>query len=103
MATWYTPRLECRRSRSRSPTTTSCSSRGAPRSRRGATSARLTRRITLRIPIVSANMDTVTDARLAVALAHEGGIGVVHRFMTIEEEAVEVARVKRPEEVVVRD
>ena len=48
-------------------------------------------------------MDTVTDARLAVALAHEGGIGIIHRFMSIEEEAAEVARVKRPEEVVVRD
>ena len=40
---------------------------------------------------------------LAVALAHEGGIGIIHRFMSIEEEAAEVARVKRPEEVVVRD
>ena len=64
------------------------------------TTARLTRRLSLRIPIVSANMDTVTDARLAVALAHEGGIGVIHRFMTIEEEAAEVAHVKRPEDVV---
>ncbi len=61
---------------------------------------RLTRRLRLRIPIVSANMDTVTDARLAVALAHEGGIGIIHRFMTIEEEAAEVAHVKRPEDVV---
>jgi IMP dehydrogenase len=64
------------------------------------TSTRLTRRLKLRVPIVSANMDTVTDARLAVALAHEGGIGIIHRFMTIEEEAAEVARVKRPEDVV---
>jgi IMP dehydrogenase len=64
------------------------------------TTTRLTRRLSLRIPIVSANMDTVTDARLAVALAHEGGIGVIHRFMTIEEEAAEVAHVKRPEDVV---
>ena len=67
------------------------------------TSSRLTRKLTLGVPIVSANMDTVTDARLAVALSHEGGIGIIHRFMTIEEEAAEVARVKRPEEVVVRD
>ncbi|MCC7371560.1 MAG: IMP dehydrogenase [Chloroflexi bacterium] len=67
------------------------------------TTSRLTRKISLGVPIVSANMDTVTDARLAVALAHEGGIGIIHRFMTIEEEAAEVARVKRPEEVVVRD
>src|SRR5215208_3929840 len=64
------------------------------------TTARLSRRLSLRIPIVSANMDTVTDARLAVALAHEGGIGIIHRFMTIEEEAAEVAHVKRPEDVV---
>ena len=67
------------------------------------TKSRLTRNIKLGVPIVSANMDTVTDARLAVALAHEGGIGIIHRFMSIEEEAAEVARVKRPEEVVVRD
>src|SRR5215212_6015894 len=67
------------------------------------TTSRLTRHISLGVPIVSANMDTVTDANLAVALAHEGGIGIIHRFMTIEEEAAEVARVKRPEEVVVRD
>jgi IMP dehydrogenase len=67
------------------------------------TTSRLTRNISLGVPIVSANMDTVTDANLAVALAHEGGIGIIHRFMTIEEEAAEVARVKRPEEVVVRD
>ena len=64
------------------------------------TSTRLTRRLKLNVPIVSANMDTVTDARLAGALAHEGGIGIIHRFMTIEEEAAEVARVKRPEGVV---
>jgi IMP dehydrogenase len=67
------------------------------------TTSRLTRKLSLGVPIVSANMDTVTDARLAVALAHEGGIGIIHRFMSIEEEAAEVARVKRPEEVVVRD
>ncbi|MCC6180156.1 MAG: IMP dehydrogenase [Chloroflexi bacterium] len=67
------------------------------------TTARFTRNLRLGVPIVSANMDTVTDARLAVALAHEGGIGIIHRFMTIEEEAAEVARVKRPEEVVTRD
>ncbi len=67
------------------------------------TSTCLTRRLGLRIPIVSANMDTVTDARLAIALAQEGGIGIIHRFMPIQDEAAEVARVKRPEEFVVRD
>jgi IMP dehydrogenase len=67
------------------------------------TTSRLTRNISLGVPVVSANMDTVTDANLAMALANEGGIGIIHRFMSIEEEAAEVARVKRPEEVVVRD
>ncbi len=58
---------------------------------------RLTRRITLNIPIVSAAMDTVTDANLAIALAREGGIGVIHRNMTIDEQAAEVDKVKRSE------
>lgn len=64
------------------------------------TSARLTRELTLKIPIVGANMDTVTEARMARALAREGGIGIIHRFMPIEQEAAEVQRVKRPEEAV---
>src|ERR671932_2739470 len=62
------------------------------------TSTRLTRDLRLNIPIVSANMDTVTEARMARAMAREGGIGVIHRFMPIEQEAAEVQRVKRPEE-----
>ena len=53
--------------------------------------------ITLRLPIVSAPMDTVTDARLAVAIAREGGVGVLHRNMTIEAQAESVNRVKRSE------
>ena len=64
------------------------------------TSTRLTRDLRLNIPIVSANMDTVTEARMARAMAREGGIGVIHRFMPIEQEAAEVQRVKRPEETV---
>ena len=64
------------------------------------TSTRLTRDLRLNIPIVSANMDTVTEARMARAMAREGGIGVIHRFMPIEQEAAEVQRVKRPEEAV---
>jgi IMP dehydrogenase len=64
------------------------------------TSTRLTRDLRLNIPIVSANMDTVTEARMARAMAREGGIGVIHRFMAIEQEAAEVQRVKRPEEAV---
>jgi IMP dehydrogenase len=62
------------------------------------TSTRLTRDLRLNIPIISANMDTVTEARMARAMAREGGIGVIHRFMPIEQEAAEVQRVKRPEE-----
>src|SRR5438067_7799909 len=64
------------------------------------TATRLTRELRLNIPIVSANMDTVTEARMARAMAREGGIGVIHRFMQIEQEAAEVQRVKRPEEAV---
>src|SRR5919204_2091702 len=66
------------------------------------TSTRLTRELRLNIPIVSANMDTVSEARMARAMAREGGIGVIHRFMSIEQEAAEVQRVKRPEEFVTR-
>src|SRR5256885_11549282 len=68
-------------------------------SRRDAdTATRLTRDLRLNIPVVSANMDTVTEARMARAMAREGGIGVIHRFTSIEHEAAEVQRVKRPEE-----
>src|SRR6201982_495413 len=75
--------------------------RSAVASRRDVdTSTRLTRRVRLNIPVVAANMDTVTEARMARAMAREGGIGVIHRFMPIEQEAAEVQRVKRPEESV---
>ena len=75
--------------------------RSSVASRRDAeTSTRLTRELVLNIPIVAANMDTVTEARMARAMAREGGIGVIHRFMAIEQEAAEVQRVKRPEETV---
>src|SRR5579864_8799195 len=75
--------------------------RSAVASRRDVdTSSRLTRRLRLNIPVVAANMDTVTEARMARAMAREGGIGVIHRFMPIEQEAAEVQRVKRPEESV---
>jgi IMP dehydrogenase len=57
--------------------------------------------ITLRVPIVSAPMDTVTDARLAIAMAREGGVGVLHRNMTIEQQAEAVDRVKRSESGVI--
>jgi IMP dehydrogenase len=64
------------------------------------TGTRLTRNLRLNIPIISANMDTVTEARMARAMAREGGIGIIHRFMPIEQEAAEIQRVKRPEEAV---
>lgn len=57
----------------------------------------LTRTITINIPVASAAMDTVTEARLAVALAREGGIGIIHRNLSIEDQAQEVDRVKRSE------
>jgi IMP dehydrogenase len=65
------------------------------------TSARLTRRLTLSIPIVSANMDTVTESPMAIAMAQAGGLGILHRFMRVERQAAEVARVKRAESYVV--
>lgn len=67
------------------------------------TSTRLTKRISLNIPIMSAGMDTVTESRMAVAIAREGGIGVIHKNMTIEKQALEVDRVKRSEHGVISD
>lgn len=64
---------------------------------------RLTRTIELNIPLVSAAMDTVTEARLAIALAQEGGIGIVHKSMTIEQQAQAVRAVKKFESGVVKD
>ncbi len=64
---------------------------------------RLTRNITLNIPLLSAAMDTVTEARLAIAMAQEGGIGIVHKNLTAKEQAREIAKVKRFESGVVRD
>lgn len=59
------------------------------------TKTRLTRNIELNVPFISANMDTVTESDMAIALAREGGIGIIHRFMTIEEQVEEVKKVKR--------
>ena len=64
---------------------------------------RLTRNVSLSIPLVSAAMDTVTEARLAIAMAQEGGIGIIHKNLTAKEQAREVSKVKRFEAGVVRD
>ncbi len=64
---------------------------------------RLSRNITLNLPLVSAAMDTVTEARLAIAMAQEGGIGIIHKNLTAQEQAAQVARVKRYESGVLRD
>jgi IMP dehydrogenase len=60
-------------------------------------STRLTRNIPLNIPLLSAAMDTVTDSRMAIAMAQQGGMGIIHKNMTLEDQAVEVDRVKRSE------
>lgn len=67
------------------------------------TGTRLTREIKLNIPLMSAGMDTVTESRLAIAMAREGGIGVIHKNMSIEKQAMEVDRVKRSEHGVISD
>src|SRR3954469_12354612 len=67
------------------------------------TTTRLSRSVTLRIPLVSAAMDTVTEARMAVAMARQGGLGALHRNLPIEEQAQQVDLVKRSEAGMVTD
>lgn len=64
---------------------------------------RLTRDLRLKLPILSAAMDTVTEARLAIAMAQLGGIGIIHKNMTVEQQAAQVAKVKKFESGVIRD
>jgi IMP dehydrogenase len=61
----------------------------------------LTRKIPLQIPVVSANMDVVTESEMAIAMAREGGIGIIHRFMTIAAQARQIGRVKKAESFIV--
>ena len=65
------------------------------------TACHLTRRISLQIPILSANMDVVTESEMAITMAREGGIGIIHRFMTIAEQTRQIDRVKKAESFIV--
>ena len=66
-------------------------------------STKLSRNISLNVPLISANMDTVTEAPMAVIMAREGGIGIIHRFLTIEEEVNQVLKVKRSGSVMIEN
>lgn len=69
--------------------------------RKLSTLTKLTKEITLQIPIVSANMDVVTESEMAIAMAREGGIGIIHRFLSIDEQARQIERVKKAESFIV--
>lgn len=67
------------------------------------TGARLSKHLEMNIPIVSANMDTVTESAMAITMARQGGIGIVHRFMSIPEQVAEVTKVKRSEGILIEE
>ncbi len=64
---------------------------------------KLSRNISLNIPVISANMDTVTESAMAVAIAREGGIGIIHRFLTISEQVNEVLKTKRSGSIIIEN
>ena len=66
-------------------------------------STRLSRNISINIPLISANMDTITEATMAVTIAREGGIGIIHRFLTIQEQVNQVLKVKRSGSVMIEN
>jgi len=73
-------------------------------SRRGlSTLTQLTKKLTLQVPIVSANMDVVTESEMAISIAREGGIGMIHRFMPVADQARQIQRVKKAESFIVDD
>ena len=65
--------------------------------------SRFSRNITLNVPVISAAMDTVTESAMAIAMAREGGIGVLHKNMSVEQQALEVRKVKRAESGMIID
>ena len=71
--------------------------------RRLSTQTRLTRRISLQAPVISANMDTVTESQMAITMARQGGIGIIHRFMTIDEQVRQIEHVKKSESHIVEN
>ena len=64
---------------------------------------KLSKNISLDIPLISANMDTVTESAMAVSMARQGGIGIIHRFLTVQEEVNEVLKVKRSGSVMIEN
>ena len=66
-------------------------------------STKLSRNIQLNIPLISANMDTVTESMMAVTMARQGGIGIIHRFLTIDEQTNQVLKVKRSGSVMIEN
>lgn len=67
------------------------------------TKTKLTKKLEINIPVISANMDTVTESEMAIAMAREGGIGIIHRFIPIEKQVNEVKRVKRSESIIIEN